>query len=141
MTPVIVTYVIMAEPALQHTADIRGTTVNAPMDFLGKIASITLQLMTLVTQILVETAPRALKTIITPEIIIVRAKEDTRAETATTMLVIMKQRHMILVIPIPVIMAVRAIITMDIQDTIARAEVDILAVTATAITGFRWRAL
>lgn len=47
----------------------------------------------------------------------------------------MKQRHMIPVIPtIPVIMAARAIITMDIRDTIARAEVDILAVIATAIT-------
>lgn len=39
MTPVIVTYVIMAGPALQHTADIRGTTANVPMDFLGKIVS------------------------------------------------------------------------------------------------------
>lgn len=46
----------------------------------------------------------------------------------------MKQRHMIPVIPIHVIMAARAIITMDIRDTIARAEVDILAVIATAIT-------
>lgn len=43
--------------------------------------------MTLVIQILVETAPRALKTIITPEIIIVRVQEDTRAKTVTTMLV------------------------------------------------------
>lgn len=141
MTPVIVTYVIMAGPALQHTADIRVTTVNVPMDFLGQIACITLQLMTLVIQILAETAPRALKTIITPEIIIARVQEDTRAETVTIMSVIMKQPPTILVIPIPVIMAVRAIITMDIQDTIARAEVDILAVTATAIAGFRWRAL
>lgn len=97
--------------------------------------------MTLVIRILVETAPRALKTIITPEIIIARVQEDTRAKTVTTMSVIMKQRHMIPVIPIPVIMAARAIITMDIRDTIARAEVDILAVIATAITGFQWRAL
>lgn len=46
----------------------------------------------------------------------------------------MKQRHMIPVIPIPVIMAARAITTMDTQDTIARALVDILDVIATAIT-------
>lgn len=141
MTPVIVTYVLMAGPALKQTAGIRGTTANVPMDFQGKIASITLQPMTLVIQILVETAPRALKTIITPEIIIARVQEDTRVKTVITMSVIMKQRHMIPVIPIHVIMAARAIITMDIRDTIARAEVDILAVIATAITGFRWRAL
>lgn len=41
--------------------------------------------MTLVIRILVETAPRALKTIITPEIIIARVQEDTRAKTVTTM--------------------------------------------------------
>lgn len=29
----------MAGPALKHTADIRGTTANVPMDFLGKIVS------------------------------------------------------------------------------------------------------
>lgn len=141
MTPVIVMYAIMAGHALQHTADIRGTTANVPMDFLGKTASITLQPMTLVIQILVETAPRALKTIITPEIINARVQKDTRAKTVTTMSVIMNQRHMIPVIPIHVIMAARAIITMDIRDTIARAEVDILAVIVTAITGFQWRAL
>lgn len=39
MSPVIVTYVLMAGPALKHTADIRGTTANVPMDFLGKIVS------------------------------------------------------------------------------------------------------
>lgn len=41
--------------------------------------------MTLVIQILVETAPRALKTIITPEIIIARVQEDTRVKTVITM--------------------------------------------------------
>lgn len=39
--------------------------------------------MTLVIQIHVEMAPRALKTITTPEIIIVRVQADTRAETVT----------------------------------------------------------
>lgn len=39
MTPVIVMYAIMAGHALQHTADIRGTTANVPMDFLGKTVS------------------------------------------------------------------------------------------------------
>lgn len=39
MTPVMVTYVIMAGPALQHTADIRVTTVIVLMDFLGQIVS------------------------------------------------------------------------------------------------------
>lgn len=46
----------------------------------------------------------------------------------------MKQHLTILVISLPVIMAVRATITMDTQDTIARALVDILPVTATVIT-------
>lgn len=39
MTPVIVTYVLMAGPALKQTAVIRGTTANVPMDFQGKIVS------------------------------------------------------------------------------------------------------
>lgn len=39
MTPVIVTYVLMAGPALKQTAGIRGTTANVPMDFQGKIVS------------------------------------------------------------------------------------------------------
>lgn len=53
--------------------------------FLSNQASITLQPMTLVIQILVETAPRALKTIFTPEIINARVQKDTRAKTVTTM--------------------------------------------------------
>lgn len=48
--------------------------------------------------------------------------------------VIMKQHRTILVLSIPVIMAVRATITMDTRDIIARALVDILVVTATVIT-------
>lgn len=48
--------------------------------------------------------------------------------------VIIRQGHTILVILLPVIMAVRATITMDTRDTIARVLVDILAVTATVIT-------
>lgn len=47
---------------------------------------------------------------------------------------IMKQHRTILVISLPVIMAVRATITMDTRDIIARALVDILVVTATVIT-------
>eukprot|EP00105_Crassostrea_gigas_P043872 XP_019928020.1 PREDICTED: uncharacterized protein LOC105340997 [Crassostrea gigas] len=46
----------------------------------------------------------------------------------------MKLHRTILVISLPVIMAVRATITMDTQDIIARALVDILVVTATVIT-------
>lgn len=46
----------------------------------------------------------------------------------------MKQHRTILVISLPVIMAVRATITMDTRDIIARALVDILVVTATVIT-------
>lgn len=46
---------------------------------------------------------------------------------------IMKQHRTILVISFPVIMAVRATITMDTRDIIARALVDILVVTATVI--------
>lgn len=41
--------------------------------------------MTLAIQILAETAPRALKTIITPKIIIARVQEDTRTKTVTTL--------------------------------------------------------
>lgn len=55
------------------------------LSFLSNQASITLQPMTLVIQILVETARRALKTIITPEIIIARVQEDTRVKTVITM--------------------------------------------------------
>lgn len=48
--------------------------------------------------------------------------------------VIMKQHRTILVISLPVMMAVRATITMHTRDIIARALVDILVVTATVIT-------